>query len=257
MARPPNLTSFSSYTIPKTMFHILSADPSELSESGRTSGVSTPARLNPARIHALRSEVIDGIEEVKDEIGQVDDQIAAQAEMQILPGESVMVHQPSRTVARFILKAASKRKFTVYVAGSSARGKDDEDESRAFKEKLASHGVKTVSVPGSGRAAYMPRVSKVIIGARAVVADGGVVVDAGAGALARAAKAHQKPVVVLMGVYKLSPESPSNAGSLIEWGAASTHVDFSNGGIVDGVEVKTTLTEFVPADLVDTYISNL
>lgn len=213
--------------------------------------------MNPARISALRSEVIDGIEEIKDEIGQVDEQIAAAADIQIHPQDYVLVHEPSKTVIKFLLKAALKRKFTVFVGGDAPHRGIEEDRLASFRQKLTATGVTVVNVKGTSMTAYMARINKVILSARAVIANGGVVVDAGAGSAARIAKSLGIPVIVLTGVYRISPENPPEGEALIEWGGASPYVKFADGDMVSGVNVRTALTEFVPPQLVDTYITNV
>ncbi|KAL6837982.1 hypothetical protein V8C40DRAFT_231317 [Trichoderma camerunense] len=260
-ARPPIVSSYSSINPPKSLFHLLSTSPPADGDVSpfRNSGASTPTwRGNSGQIHALRSEVIDGIEEIKDEISQVDDQIAASAEVQIHPGDLVLVHQPSTTVERFILRAAQKRKFTVLIAMAPPRRHSvAESQHTTFRKKLSAAGITVVNVMNGGLMAYMSRVNKVIIGARAIVATGGVVADAGSAAIARAAKEQGAAVVVLSGVYKLSPESPFDESSLIEWGDSSTFVSFADGPLVCGAEIRTALTELIPPELVDTYITNL
>ncbi|KAK4084286.1 uncharacterized protein Triagg1_766 [Trichoderma aggressivum f. europaeum] len=259
-ARPPIVSSYSSINPPKSLFHLLSTSPPADGDVSpfRNSGSSTPTwRGNTGQIHALRSEVIDGIEEIKDEISQVDDQIAASAEVQIHPGDLVLVHQPSTTVERFILRAAQKRKFTVLIAMAPPRRHSAESQHTTFRKKLSAAGITVVNVMNGGLMAYMSRVNKVIIGARAIVATGGVVADAGSAAIARAAKEQGTAVVVLSGVYKLSPESPFDESSLIEWGDSSTFVSFADGPLVCGAEIRTALTELIPPELVDTYITNL
>ncbi|PHH86100.1 hypothetical protein CDD83_10711 [Cordyceps sp. RAO-2017] len=258
-SRPGPLSSYSSFNVPKSLFHLLSVSPpldgsATMSPSFRNSGTSTPtskgAQVN-SHVHALRSEVIDGIEEIKDEISQVDDQIAALAEVQIHPGDHVLVHRPSPTVERFMLRAALKRRFTLLIAA------EDEAQSAAFRKKLSAAGVTAISIPSTALMAYMSRVDKVVLGARAVVANGGVVTDAGAAAVARAAKEMGSAVVVLAGMYKLSPETPLDEASLIEWAGSSTFVSFADGPLVDGVEVRSAVTELVPAEYIDTYMTNL
>lgn len=261
--RPGPLTSYSSVSVPKSLFHLLSASPPIDSEAQGSpfgnSGTSTPAswRGNSAQVHALRSEVIDGIEEIKDEISQVDEQIAALADVQIHPGDYVLVHQPSPTVERFLLRAALKRKFTVLIATEPLRKPSSEVQHASFRKKLGSAGITVVNVMNGGLMAYMSRVDKVILGARAIVANGGVVTDAGAAAVARAAKEQGNAVIVLSGVYKLSPENPFDEESLIEWADPSTYVNFSDGQMVSGVEIRSAITELVPPELIDTYITNL
>lgn len=261
--RPGLVSSYSSVNVAKSLFHLLAVssptenDPAMLSPFGN-SGASTPSwRGHSAQVHALKSEVIDGIEEIKDEISQVDDQIAALAELQIHPGDYILVHQPSPTVERFILRAALKRRFTLLIATGPLRKESTEVQYASFRKKLMTAGITVINVMNGGLMAYMSRVDKVILGARAVVASGAIVTDAGAAVIARAAKEQGNAVIVLSGVYKLSPDSPFSEESLIEYGDSSSYVSFSDGPMVTGVEIRSALTELVPAEYIDTYITNL
>lgn len=49
---------------------------------------------------------------------------------------------------------------------------------------------------------------QVILGARALLANGGIMSDVGSHVVALAAKRHAVPLVVLVGLYKLSPLFP-------------------------------------------------
>ena len=70
---------------------------------------------------------------------------------------------------------------------------------------LSSAGISTFLVPDSSIYAIMSRVNKVIIGAHAILANGGLVAIAGALLAATAARAHSTPVVVCAGQFKLTP----------------------------------------------------
>ncbi|KAI0811916.1 initiation factor 2 subunit family protein [Xylaria sp. FL0064] len=263
--RPPNLSSLGSFARTQSMFNLLS-DPnvfpptgSNASTPGQLSGASTPI-LNPqpTNVSALRSEVIDGIQEIMDEIKMVDEQVQAYADIFIHPGDYILVYQPSRTVQKFLTRAAAKRKFTVFLVvdpSSAATGPDSQYAS--LVKSMVSNGSSIITVLNAGLMAYMSRVDKVILGARAITAQGGVIVDAGAAAIARAARERRRTVIVLGGVYKLSPESKLLPESQIEWGDASKHVNFTKGDLVSPVKVKNAVSEFLPADQVDTYITNL
>lgn len=262
-ARPPALSSASSFHVPQSMFNLLSGefklDGGGIgSPFGRGSGSSTPlTNAQPASIAALRSEVIDGIDEIKDEISQVDEQIGAFAEVQIHPCDYVLVYQPSPTVERFLVKAAKNRKFTVLLAGASPPKTPDDVPYAALRKKLAHSGVTIINIAGSGVMAYMPRVHKVILGARAVTASGAVVADAGAALVARAAHEYKKPVVVLAGVFKLCPEDEPDLDSVVDLGNPSSLVDYADGPLVAGMDVESTASEFISPELVDIYITNL
>lgn len=252
----------SGYSMAKTksLLHLLSAagptDGSSLS-GVNASGASTPTGHGRARFQAVRGEVIDGIEEIKDEIDQVDDQISANAEAQIRPGEYVLVYEPTLTVRRFLLKAASKRKFTVVTVVHPARQGSEESSYADLRKGLAKHGVSTINVVSSAVMAYMPHVDKVVLSARAVFANGSVLLSAGGGNVARTAKKRGSAVVILSGVYKFSPEIPFDEEALVDWGNPSQAVNYSDGGIVNHIAVQNPTTELIPEDLVDVYITNL
>ncbi|PFH60789.1 hypothetical protein XA68_10303 [Ophiocordyceps unilateralis] len=259
--------SYSSANLPKTLFHLLSASPpsdvvTSMPSSFRNSGTSTPTGRGGqanSQENTLRSEVIDGIEEILDEISQVDDQIAAQAEAQIHPGDHVLIHRLSPSVERFILRAALKRRFTVLMTAEAPRVRKHQDSQAmaAFQKRLSTAGIPAIVLRSAALTAYMPRIDKVVLSARAILANGGVVAESGAATVARAAKEAGSAVVALAGVYKLSPEHPSDEESVIEWASPSTYVGFDDGPLVEGIEVRTAATELVPPGLVDMYMTNL
>jgi translation initiation factor eIF-2B subunit beta len=98
---------------------------------------------------------------------------------------------------------------------------------------------------------------KVILGTHVVLANGGLVAASGAKAIAKAASVHRTPVVVVSGVYKLSPIYPFDFDSLIEYGDAGKVLSYEDGDLVDKIDVENPLYDYVPAELVDLYITNL
>jgi translation initiation factor eIF-2B subunit beta len=220
----------------------------------------------------VKAEVLDGIKEMLDELDQVDDQIAEKALEHIHSNEIILTHTSSMTVQKFLLTAARKRKFTVIhveaypnehqdthatiMTGRKAGSDDDADLDPRFKS-LTAAGITVILIPDSAVFAIMSRVNKVILGTHSVLANGGLVAAVGARAIASAAKAHKTPVVVLSGVYKLSPVYPFDTDELIEHGDASRVIPFEDGEFVEKIEVMNPLFDYVPADLVDLYITNL
>ncbi|KAK8049429.1 translation initiation factor eIF-2B subunit beta [Apiospora phragmitis] len=216
------------------------------------SGVSTPmADPQSTDVKALRSEVIDGIEEIMDEIRQVDEQVQAYSDIIIHPGDYILVHQPCKTVQRFLTR--SKRKCTVFLVVDPSA----EDPYASFRKSMAATGSVVVNIMNTGLMAYMSRVNKVILSARAIMSTGGVLVDGGASVIARAARELGRTVIVIGGVYKLSPDNQIDQETATEWGNPSKCVNYSDGRMVRQVTVKTAVSEYVPAELVSTYITNL
>lgn len=285
-ARPPLLTSHTSYATQgpqvTSLFGLLShpdeASPVPTPPLGTQSpqpratpsmkgGFATP----PEQKVDIKAEVIDGIKELLDELDIVDDQIAASALEHIHANEIILTHTSSQTVQKFLVSAARKRKFTVVHAESypndhidthatimtGGKKGDDEEEADDKWKTLTSMGITVIVIPDSAVFAMMSRVNKVILAPHTVLANGGLIAAAGALTIAQAAKMHQTPVVVVSGVYKLSPVYPFDMEELVEYGDPGKVIGFDEGDVVENVEVVNPIYDYVGADLVDLYITNL
>lgn len=290
-SRPALMTSHTSYAVingvpaVQSMFNLLSVTPSEDPTPNGTAspidkGVDAAAlsRRITTSTYDLRAEIEDGINEIVDELYQSDERIAGYAHEHIHSNEIILTHTASRTVQQFLLKAAAKRKFTVIVAESYPNEHEqthsivmgtpiptfdeDEDEmaSDHFQKSLTAAGLTVVLITDASVFAIMSRVNKVILATHAVIANGGLVAASGAHIIANAAHKHQIPVIVVSGVYKLSPQYPYEFESLIEYGNADHVVDvieFGEGNLVEKLEAENPLYDYVPPNLVDLYITNL
>ncbi|KAH9876161.1 hypothetical protein J1614_004040 [Plenodomus biglobosus] len=292
--RPPLLTSHTSYAPTSTaplvnsLFGLFS-QPAETPSNTSTptgqmspNGRSTLTALNLERLENLnksqpnldlKGEVMEGIRELQDELETSDKQIAEVALEHIHANEIILTHTASTTVQKFLLFAARKRKFTVVHAetyphdhaathgilltGKKREANPDDDLDDDKWKPLTEAGIQVYVIPDSHVFAIMSRVNKVILATHTVLANGGLVAAAGAHMIAKAAKEHQTPVVVLSGVYKLSPVYPFDIDELIEHGDAGMVIPYDDGDFVEKVDVENPLFDYVPADLVDLYITNL
>ena len=222
----------------------------------------------------VKAEVIDGIKELLDELEVVDSQIAESALDHIHSNEIILTHTSSQTVQKFLATAARKRKFTVVhaeaypndhlathatIVNGGRKGADDDSPSDADErwKPLTAMGITVILIPDSAVFALMSRINKVILAPHTVLANGSLIAASGAATIARAARAHRVPVVVLSGVYKLSPVYPFDTAELIEFGDPGKVVPFHDGEFMDGVDVVNPIFDHVEADLVDLYITNL
>ncbi|KAK0647347.1 putative translation initiation factor eIF-2B subunit beta [Lasiodiplodia hormozganensis] len=281
--RPPLLSSHTSYG--GSLFGLFSQpETANASPSATPAGARTPSGKAPltagnlaglgdstTKKEDLKAETLEGINELLDELEQVDEQIAEYALQHIHSDEIILTHTSSMTIQKFLLTAAKKRKFTVIhveaypndsdnthatVLTGRKRNEEDEDSDERFKP-LTAAGITVILIPESAVFAIMSRVNKVILATHAVLANGGLVAAVGARTIAKAAKMHQTPVVVVSGVYKLSPVYPFDVEELIEYGDAGAVVPYDDGDFVEKVDVVNPLFDYVPADLVDLYITNL
>ncbi|KAL9044398.1 MAG: hypothetical protein Q9214_002460 [Letrouitia sp. 1 TL-2023] len=264
-----------------SMFSLLSHPTSRAKPPSNLPGTRPPSDLEPKSTKAqsqlsstrdLRAEVIEGIEEIIDELNQVDDMIAGYALDHIHVNEIILTYTSSMTVQKFLLKAATKRKFTVIyaeafpnehegthtvVSGTVKPQVKNNLSSEVFQKSLSAAGITVILIPDSTVFAIMARVNKVILGTHVVLANGGLVAAAGVKVIAEAASAHKVPIVVLTGIYKLSPIYAFDVDPLIENGYAGKIFGYEEGDLVRRVGVKNPLFDYVPPDLVDLYITNL
>jgi translation initiation factor eIF-2B subunit beta len=291
--RPPLLTSHTSYApasaapLVNSLFGLFSqptdtpsntsTPPGQMSPNGKSTltalNLERLENMNKSQTLDLKGEVMEGIRELQDELETSDKQIAEVALEHIHANEIILTHTASTTVQKFLMYAARKRKFTVVhcethphdhtathgilLTGKKRESNPDEDVDDERWKPLTDAGIQVYVIPDSHVFAIMSRVNKVILATHTVLANGGLVAAAGAHMIAKAAKEHQTPVVVLSGVYKLSPVYPFDIDELIEHGDAGSVVPFDDGEFVDKVDVENPLYDYVPADLVDLYITNL
>ncbi|TVY24363.1 putative translation initiation factor eIF-2B subunit beta [Lachnellula hyalina] len=287
-SRPPLITSHTSYApaggLPpqKSMFQLLSANPSPASSPSGAQSPHNTSNLNATSLSHrlttstkdLKAEVIEGIEEIVDELDQADDRIAAQSLEYIHSNEVILTHSSSRSVQKFLLEAAKKRKFTVIIAESYPNDHEathksvtrsiktdaegtDELTTPKFSKSLSDAGITVILMTDATIFAIMSRVNKVILATHAVIANGGLIAAAGARIIAKAARVHRTPVIVVSGVYKLSPQYPFEFESLIEYGDPGNIVRYQDGALVENLEVDNPVYDYVPPDLVDLYITNI
>ena len=265
----------------QSMFNLLSHPMSGVPSSTSTPRSQSPSLRANATLQALtnsqvvkdfKAEVIEAIEEIIEEISQADDQIAGYAADHIHSNETILIHTASITVQKFLLKAAKHRKFTVVQVESYPNNHESvhaavtgtlKDRSKgrsgyqAFHKTLTAAGITVILVPDTAVFALMSRVNKVILATHAVLANGGLVAAAGAKVITKAACVHKVPVVVLSGVYKLSPHYPFDLDALIEYGDANKLLDNEDDDVQDLVEVHNPLYDYVSPESVDLYITNL
>mmetsp|Transcript_619 Transcript_619/g.1300 ORF Transcript_619/g.1300 Transcript_619/m.1300 type:complete len:410 (+) Transcript_619:198-1427(+) len=163
---------------------------------------SPAASSDPRR---LKHNVIESINELIDELDSIRGVIAEQGSEHIHSNEVVLTFGGSNTVFEFLKEAAKKRSFSAVVSEGAP-----DFRGHKFAKRLAAlpSVVQTTVIADAAIFAMMARVNMVVVGARAVLANGGVVGPLGLHTVALAAARHAVPLVVLTGLHKLSPEQP-------------------------------------------------
>ena len=124
-------------------------------------------------------------------------------------------------------------------------------------KSLSKHGITTLLVPDSSIFALMSRVNKVILGAHAILANGGMFAVSGSLLASAAARVHSTPVVVCAGQFKLTPLwNLNHEYGALDFADPDSVLGFNEGELVDKVTVVNPYYDYVRPDLVDVYVTN-
>jgi len=203
-------------------------------------------------IRELKASIIEGINELIDELKNLYRNVADQAIEHIHSNEVIMTFGRSQTVSEFLKAAARKRKFEVIVAesGPSLAGQQAALE-------LSQAGISTTLITDAAIFSMMARVNKVIIPTHAVMANGGLIAITGTHMLAVAAKHHSVPLMVCTGLYKLSPLYPNDQDTFNDFISPGSVVRFEDADEINDVHIDCPAYDYIPPELVDLFVTNI
>ncbi|CAL0320093.1 unnamed protein product [Lupinus luteus] len=208
----------------------------------------------------LKHDVIEAVNELIQDIATCYDQIAEQAVEHIHQNEVILTLGSSKTVLEFLCAAKEKkRSFKVIVAEGAPRY-----QGHLLAKELAARGLQTTLITDSAIFAMISRVNMVIVGAHAVMANGGVIAPVGLNMVALAAQRHAVPFVVLAGSHKLCPLYPHNPevllnelrspSELLDFGEFSDCMDSASGA--GSLHVVNPTFDYVPPKFVSLFITD-
>ncbi|KAK4742776.1 hypothetical protein SAY87_000777 [Trapa incisa] len=253
--RPPSLQTLledmpDSATVPHT------------SSSGGDSEGKSKSADKSSRSRKLKHDVIEAVNELIQDIDTCHEQIAEQAVEHIHHNEVILTLGSSRTVLQFLCAAREKKRlFWVFVAEGAPRY-----QGHLLAKELVARGLQTTLITDSAVFAMISQVNMVIVGAHAVMANGGVIAPVGLNMVALAAKRHAVPFVVLAGSHKLCPLYPHNPevllnelrspSELLDFGEFSDCMDFRSGLGSPLLHVVNPSFDYVPPKLVSLFITD-
>ncbi|KAJ6945266.1 hypothetical protein NC651_000344, partial [Populus alba x Populus x berolinensis] len=237
------------------------AIPHTSSSGGDSEGKSKSADKS-SRTRKLKHDVIEAVNELIQDITTCHEQIAEQAIEHIHQNEVILTLGGSKTVLEFLCAAKEKkRSFRVFVAEGAPRY-----QGHLLAKELVARGLQTTVITDSAVFAIISRVNMVIVGAHAVMANGGVIAPVGLNMVALAAQKHAVPFVVLAGSHKLCPLYPHNPevlhnelrspSELLDFGEFSDCLDFGSGTGSPLLHVVNPAFDYVPPKLVSLFITD-
>ncbi|XP_053675464.1 translation initiation factor eIF-2B subunit beta [Anopheles nili] len=200
----------------------------------------------------LKNSLLDHLTELETELETTIGSISSQAAEHIHSAELIMTIGYSRSVERFLLKAAESRPIEVVVVECAP-----ECRGQQLAANLANAKIQTTLVSDAAIFAIMSRINKVIIGTHSVLANGGLQAVCGAYSLALSAKHFSVPVIVLAPTYKFAPVH------LCHYDQGDFNMLGNTGCILESKKLASRLTnaynpcfDYVPPELVTLFITN-
>ncbi|KAJ2451229.1 GCD complex subunit gcd7 [Coemansia sp. RSA 2336] len=218
-----------------------------------TEQVASRLDIETMTIMGFKKSILNVINQYIMELEHTEEDIAKNALEYIHSSEIILTCGRSLTVQKFLLKAAAKRKFHVIVTECAPTYEGHEQA----RELAKSPNIDVVVIPDSAVFAIMSRVNKVILGTRAVMANGGLIASSGTHMVAAAAHHHSTRVVVCAGPYKHSPWFPFDDDRFNTLISPDAVMPYREGDLVNNVDVVSPLYDYVPPELVDILVDNL
>lgn len=111
-------------------------------------------------------------------------------------------------------------------------------------------------IPDSAVFAVMPKVNKIFIGTRAVMANGGLIAYNGTFNLCLSANIYSIPVIVVGGSFKLTPMYPFGHETFNESISPDKIFNVKFDEDISCIKFNTPAFDYVPPDLVSIYLTD-
>ncbi|XP_052894901.1 translation initiation factor eIF-2B subunit delta [Anopheles moucheti] len=144
---------------------------------------------------------------IRDQIEKAEEAICCSVQDKICDGDVILTYGCSSLI-KHILEEAIRRKKTFRVIIVNARPRQEEN---AMLEELVQLGVKCMCVLINAVSYVMPEVTKVLLGAHALLANGSVMSRVGTAQIALVAKSYNVPVLVCCETHKFTERVQTDA----------------------------------------------
>lgn len=197
--------------------------------------------------------ILKNIEELIAELDTISEAIKDQAKEHINEGEIILTANHSDQLEEFFIEARQSKNFKVIVAESapSLNG-------IIQVKNLISKGIDTTVISDAAVFAIMPKVNKVIIGTRSIMANGGLISYNGVYNVCLCAQMFSIPVIVVGGTFKLTPMYPFGHETFNEFISPDMIYgkDVEYKGDISRIKFYTPAYDYVPPELITIYITN-
>ena len=215
-------------------------------------------KLNIPITETYHDRILKRIDDLKLEIDSISSSIIAQKEIQDLinDGDIILTSNYSQQVAEILIENAKTKKIKVLVAESRPLFNN-----KSQAETLIKKGIDTTIIDEDDIYDVMSRLNnvKVLIGARAILVNGGLITYGGEYNICLAANVFLIPVIVAGGTTKLTPMHAFKHDLYNEF--LSPDLIFGKNvkyeGDISNLQFNNPSLDYVPPNLITMYATNI
>ena len=202
----------------------------------------------------ISDNVVSSVEELITELETMNDLIKPQADEHIKNEDIILTANSSDQLIDFFSGAyGNGKKFKVIIA-ESAPSLNGINQAK----NLINKGIDATVIDDAAVYAVMPKITKVVIGTRAILANGGLISYNGVYNVCLCANIFNVPVVVVGSSFKLTPLYPFRYESFNEYLSPDVLFgkDIKYTGDISNIKFNTPAFDYVPPELITVYITN-
>ena len=244
-----NVTSLNLLTDYKNIKMMRRKDSKIEEDQEKKISVSNIEKISPD----MMNNILQNIEELISELETTSDIIKEKANEHINDNDIILTANHSDQLEDFFIECSKTKKFKVIVSESSPKL-----NGYIQAKNLIKNGIDTTLIEDTGIYSIMPKITKVIIGTRAIVANGGLISYNGIYNLCLFANMFNIPVIVVGGTFKLTPLYVFGHDTYNEF--LSPDVIFGKNvkfnGDIGNIRFNVPGYDYVPPELITIFITN-
>ena len=244
-----NVTSLNLLTDYKNIKMMRRKDSKIEEDQEKKISVSNIEKISPD----MMNNILQNIEELISELETTSDIIKEKANEHINDNDIILTANHSDQLEDFFIECSKTKKFKVIVSKSSPKL-----NGYIQAKNLIKNGIDTTLIEDTGIYSIMPKITKVIIGTRAIVANGGLISYNGIYNLCLFSNMFNIPVIVVGGTFKLTPLYVFGHDTYNEF--LSPDVIFGKNvkfnGDIGNIRFNVPGYDYVPPELITIFITN-
>ena len=244
-----NVTSLNLLTDYKNIKMMTRKDSTIEEDQEKKISVSNIEKISPD----MMNNILQNIEELISELETTSDIIKEKANEHINDNDIILTANHSDQLEDFFIECSKTKKFKVIVSKSSPKL-----NGYIQAKNLIKNGIDATLIEDTGIYSIMPKITKVIIGTRAIVANGGLISYNGIYNLCLFANMFNIPVIVVGGTFKLTPLYVFGHDTYNEF--LSPDVIFGKNvkfnGDIGNIRFNVPGYDYVPPELITIFITN-